>query len=179
MSKLNAAISFDNVVRGTKEHVKSALHACGVEVEDNKDLTITINKVLKGKELLADYAYFHGIDQPLFRFKGEQFSNLQDKETKHYKLVFGPHSNPSLILEGEEHACLVAWQTVHRCLTNYMNDPFYDLSRAAGAFFQGGSSNPDHKYIYVEFWKFDGAQAWLDGFNEQLLLRKNEELSNQ
>lgn len=165
---------FDSTVRASGDHVRNALFECGIPVEEVNELVVTATKILKEGSIFADYIYFEGIEQPLFRFQVPSFCNLQDKETGKYKLVLGPHCNPSLILQGAEHASLVAWQTVNRCLTNYIKDPFYDLSRNAGAFFQGGSSSPKQEYIYVEFWTFKGAQAWLDGFNEELKKAKSQ-----
>lgn len=179
MTDQKFASPFDNTVRASDDHVRNALFECGIPAEEVKELVITRTKILKEGCVFADYDYFSEIEQPLFRFQVPRFCNLQDKRTGHYKLVLGPHSHPSLILQGKDHATLIAWQTVNRCLTNYIKDPFYELSRNAGAFFQGGSSNPEQEYIYVEFWKFKGAQAWLDAFNTELINRKNEYLASK
>jgi hypothetical protein len=177
MTKPESKSPFDSTVRATDDHIRNALFECGIPAEEVKELVITRTKILKEGCVFADYAYFSEIEQPLFRFQVPRFCNLQDKETGKYKLVLGPHSNPALILQGTDHATLIAWQTVNRCLTNYIKDPFYELSRNAGAFFQGGGSNPEQEYIYVEFWKYKGAQAWLDAFNDELIIRKNEDLA--
>lgn len=50
-------------------------------------------------------------------------------------------------------------------LINYMKDPCYKLSQDAGAFFQSGSEKEVPDYILIEFWKPEGAQAWVDYFN--------------
>jgi hypothetical protein len=171
--------------RQTAKHVCNELLSCGVSIRiSEKLLVLPVVKwpsdkgtILKDDKIFAEFTYFEGIEQPLFRFRDLRICNIQDKETGKYKLILGPHSQPALILQGKDHATMVAWQTVHRCLTNYTKDPFYELSRNAGAFFQGGGSNPEQEYIYVEFWKYKGAQAWLDAFNDELIIRKNEDLA--
>lgn len=57
---------------------------------------------------------------------------------------------------------------IRRMLTNVMDDPCYKLNQDAGAFFQCGSDQLDSDYILVEFWKPEGAQAFIDYMNANL-----------
>jgi len=57
---------------------------------------------------------------------------------------------------------------IRRMLTNYVDDPCYKLHQDAGAFFQSGSHREDVDYILVEFWKPEGAQAFIDYMNANL-----------
>lgn len=166
---------FGNYERNTSGHILNALCYLGVPLTVVEDLNVGNNGKLhlRGKEY-GTYKYFDGIERPLFRFQERAFENACDHEGN-YMLCLSTHDTPGLILTGEHHATELAWETIKRCLTNYMTDPFYKLSQESGAFFQGGSNDKDGGFLYVEFWKPAGAQAWVDGFNAELKKRRQEE----
>lgn len=51
-------------------------------------------------------------------------------------------------------------------MTNQMTDPCYKLSRDAGAFFQGGSNDPEAGWFLIEFWNPKGVKAWMEHLNQ-------------
>lgn len=154
-------------------YLEEELINLGVPEEDVKKMQFSMTEVLKDGAVFARYELFMYFKQPLFWFADGRHINLQDNATKDYKLCLCPNLTPALILDGEEHASETTWNTVHRCLTNFMTDPFYELHQNAGAFFQGGSHNSLGGHIFVEFWKPKGAQAWLDAFNKELKIRRS------
>lgn len=169
---------FGNYLRGTPGHVLNALHASKVPINVVDRLTVGQHNVLKqnGSEF-AIYKYFDGIDRPLFRFQDQCYQNVTDSNN-YYIPVIGPHDNPALILTGEYHADWTAWSTINEALSNDIRNPFYALHKDAGTFFQGGSDWIEGGwYLYVEFWKPAGAQAWLDAFNVRLKLNRQKQLA--
>ena len=158
---------FDN------SYLEKELVNLGVPEEDVKKMQFSMTEVIKDGVVFAKHKLFLDFKQPLFWFANGSHKNLQDSTTKDYKLCLCPNMTPALVLDGQEHASETTWNTVSRCLTNFMTDPFYDLHQKAGAFFQGGSNNPLGGYIFVEFWKPKGAQAWLDAFNKELKIRRS------
>lgn len=174
MSNKTESGPFGHYEKGGVGHVLNNLYHFGIPLSTVERVTVDQDSVRDGVQVFARYKYFDGIDQPLFHINSSAFDNRTD-HNGNYVLVLGPHSNPAVILTGEHHATSLARETVKRCLTNYMDDKFYHLHQSAGAFFQGGSREDDGEYIYVEFWKPTGAQAWLDAFNEELKSRRAEE----
>lgn len=122
---------------------------------------------------LADYRYFDGIDYPLFLWKhpsvaeyiGQRILTQPNGFLKaDFRLNYTHHNTLGFIISGENASPLIH-TAIMRMLTNWTNDPRYDLTKDAGAFFQGGSNDRNGKWFYVEFWKPEGAQAWMDQFN--------------
>ena len=61
---------------------------------------------------------------------------------------------------------------VHKAISGVMNDkymrsPNYAAVTEATAFFQGGSESPNSDWYYIEFWKPEGAQAYVDKVNAE------------
>lgn len=166
--------------RGTLGHVLDALRDWGIPeiiagtVTFGKYSLTSSQQLYYGENLFAEYKYFDGIEQPLFRWHmnassyGTQRMVRQDDNTLKpaFRLSLGVHNNASLVIEGDE-----ATPELHRfllgeALTNWMDRPGYKLSKESGAFFQGGSDNPEGKWFYIEFWEPQGAQAFVDFVNE-------------
>ena len=53
-------------------------------------------------------------------------------------------------------------------LCNWMNDERYKIKNDAGAFIQGGCNNTSG-WILIEFWKADGAEAFVDYVNQNYI----------
>ena len=165
--------------RGTLGHVLNSLVEYGISVRIVGDIkfgkdTHNGRNLLhyQGKEF-GHYRYIDGIEQPLFYFQDPVYLSQTNYYGNH-QLVLYVHGSASLVMHKHPSPRIVH-ETIRRCLTNYMPDEFYKLQQDAGAFFQGGSENPDGDFFYVEFWKPQGAQAWVDGFNRELQKRLAEE----
>ena len=166
----------------TTGHIINALYHYGIPLHVIDGLSVGIfdgiidtnkfrvNKIPSGK-LFCDGKYFKGIDQPLFRFEDLTYQCLQDEEGN-YQLTLGNHDQPSLVLHGVH--CRDAYPVIRACLTNYRNDPAYDLKIDSGAFFQSGSDNPDSNFYYLNFINAEKAQLWLDYFNQKLKEARNQ-----
>lgn len=169
MSNNHASGPFGNYDRHCPGHVLNNLCHLGIPLQIVSSLTVSKDSINYSGKRFAVYKYFEGIDQPLFHFDDHHYQTMLNHDGN-YVLSLGVHGNPSLVLTGGYHADKVAWETINRGLTNYMLDPFYKLKNESGAFFQGGSQWIDNTegFLYVEFWKPSGAQAWVDAFNEAL-----------
>ena len=122
---------------------------------------------------VATYRFFDGIDHPLFlwthpsmaRYVEQRVLTQPDGLLKaDFRLNYTHHNSPGFIIGGE-HAAVTIYTAIQRMLTNWTSDPRYELTKNAGAFFQGGSDNRNGSWFYVEFWRPEGAQAWLDQLN--------------
>lgn len=164
---------FGRYEAGSSGSVLNALYLAGVQVTVVERLTIGDGIIKHNGETFAHYRFFDGIKLPLFRFTTLQHLNEQTLSsdadgTLHprFKLVLSNHNTPGLIFSGS-----VATPELHaflqRSLTNMMNDPWYKVHQEAGAFFQGGSDNPNGGWFYIEFWKPSGAQAYVDKLNAE------------
>ena len=164
---------FGNYERSSTGHVLNALSHLGIpmhvveSVQFDEDREMKLNGKLFGK-----YKYFEGIEQPLFLFFGFNYNQQkmviqQDKSLRPaFHLCLSNHDTPGLIFSGRE-----ATPELHDFLNNILaqNNIFndcYKLHQKAGAFFQGGHQRRDDEYIYIEFWRADGAQAFVDYVNE-------------
>lgn len=81
------------------------------------------------------------------------------------------HGTPALQLENaspELHALL---RRVVGC--NWVNDPAYKVRNDAGAFFQGGS-NLTEGWALIEFWRPEGAQAFVNFIAKEWLKEQSE-----
>lgn len=120
----------------------------------------------------ATYKYFEGIEAPLFRFQDKVFAqhrHITDGKVlqSNFHLSLSVHNTAGLVVTGWD-ATQDLRVFLKGMLTNLMTDPCYALHKDAGAFFQGGyqdAEDDEHGYIYVEFWKSAGAQAFVDYLN--------------
>lgn len=158
--------------------IRAALVEYGFSVEE-ADGIYAIGKIQGGelwdcvkKDYIGKYQYYDGIEKPLFYFQDqkrmEQKIDIIDG-VPHPKLRLNTyvHGTPALVITGEDATAelhnFISWVG----LSCRMDEPGYKLSKASGAFFQGGSADRDGKFIYIEFWIFKGAQAFVDFVNEE------------
>lgn len=148
-------------------------------------LRIDKGELTENDKLFANYKWIEGIERPLFRFSdyvtyGRQNRFVEGKPKFHLELYV--HNNPGFVVSEFRDKKLFTpelWQFVDRMMSaniSHMSEhpseyekkehEMYQLRQAAGAFFQGGASGPDQKFIYIEFWKPEGAQAFVDYINE-------------
>lgn len=163
---------FGNYERMSAGHVLNSLHDYGIplmiaeEVMFNSDGTINY----RGHNF-ARYKYFDGIEKPLFYFNDRHWND--QPATSHdgqivplFRLNLSHHMTPGLTISGD----LVTkhlWDFInHMMRESRMDHEEYKLRSAAGAFFQGGHAGPQDRFIYIEFWKPEGAQAFVDYINE-------------
>ncbi len=139
----------------------------------NGDRTVSM-----GGRVVGRYRWFQGIDKPLFQWFVEELApfnkqlfevNPDTGEKKPlFKLSLNCHDMPAFEIHGDD-----AVPELHRflngMLTNWMDDPRYKIHQAAGAFFQGGSHDPNGHWFMIEFWKSEGAQAFVDYMNEHYM----------
>lgn len=120
----------------------------------------------------ATYKYFDGIEYPLFNFQDKvyaQHRHTTDGKTlkSNFHLSLTHHGTSGIVVYGWD-ATQSLREFLNGMLTNYMPSPCYAIHQAAGAFFQGGSQaveDSEHGYIYIEFLKPQGAQAFVDYLN--------------
>jgi hypothetical protein len=125
-----------------------------------KNLYFQDGKIIEeNNEQVGTYRYFEEGDQYFFNYRKELQSHQSSFKPflSHNQLpafqVYGIQATPKL------HAFL------SEMMTNWMDDPRYKLSKDAGAFFQGGSGDPNGEWFLIEFWQPKGVQAWMDYLN--------------
>lgn len=123
-------------------------------------------------QYIGRYQFFVGIEQPLFYFNDlelmkQKVEIIDGVPHPQFRLNTYVHHNASLVIYGEH-----ATEHLHTfirvyALTNLMTSPGYKINQEAGAFFQGGFADPKGQFIYIEFWKPKGAQAFVDYVNKE------------
>lgn len=168
---------FGHYEKGTTGHVLNALCHWGVPISVVENLHFTKDGLLKDSrgELFGRYKYFDGIEQPLFIFTNralgkQRFVRVEEEGATvlapDFRLSLSTHDTPGLIIDGDDATPELHFK-LRRCLTNYMYDPWYEIHKAAGAFFQGGAHYPEGRFFYIEFWLPAGAQAFVDRLNAE------------
>lgn len=134
----------------------------------------------KESNIVARFKWVEGISYPIFSWMGEEFSlynqhsfvmQKDDTLKPKFRLSFCCHGTPAFQISGEQ-ATPELHQFLHRMLTNWTKDPCYEIHQNAGAFFQGGSHDPDGQFIMIEFWKPAGAEAFMKYLNENYVVGK-------
>ena len=123
-------------------------------------------------QYIGTYQFFAGIEQPLFYFNDlelmkQKVEIVDGIPHPQFRLNMYVHHSASLVVYGEhasEH--LHTFIRAH-ALTNLMTHPGYQINKNAGAFFQGGHADPKGQFIYIEFWRPGGAQAFVDYVNKE------------
>jgi len=168
--------------RGTVEHVLQHLREWGVPDRVVETVTIEVGKrhppgsvgvIRYYGNLFAEYKYFEGIEQPLFRFRQSakvhavQRIEAQEDGTLRakFRLMLSPHHTPALMVEGPEATPELHDFLVKECLSGLSDKPGHRVMKAAGAFFQGGRHQPRGGWFYVEFAHSRHAQAFVDFVN--------------
>ena len=162
---------FGSYTRECAGYILNALCALGVPINIVGDIRIGDPRgLLLHSEIFADYKYFPGIEQPLFRFHNkafgqQRFIRLEDNSIKpNFHLSLGKNGVASLNIDehsvtSELHAFLCGM------FTNRVKDPRYDLHHKAGAFFKGDPGET----LTIEFWKPSGAEAFVDYVNDHFV----------
>ena len=170
----------NNYPRQSVGHVLQALRDLGVPENIAGTVTLAKNDQTSGRDrifyhdqLFAEYKYFEGIEQPLFCFHSgwrsfaQQKLELQEDGSLKplFRLSLGIYGETSFVISGHD-ASPQLHKFIHiECLTNWIDRPGYKLTYESGAFFQAGHDDPNGEYIYIEFWKPKGAQAFVDFIN--------------
>jgi len=163
----------------------------GVPLNIVERLTIMCDGTLKdGEETFACYKYFDGIDKPLFFFNSVNYGHqnavwhtVDGKEVlrPQLKLSLYLHNNASLVLYKPRDRSVFT-EDLYDFIKRFMNanishvtesssewtkqnHQMYKIREDAGAFFQGGSDSFHNGFLYIEFWKPKGAQAFVDYVN--------------
>jgi hypothetical protein len=184
-SKVTNSGPFGNYERGSAGHVLNAMCKCGVPIHIVEEVGFSNGPTLMymGKEF-CKYKYFDGIDQPLFRFENEAYNRQRmvvnpEARTRHPKFHLGLsiQDTPGLTIFGPEASVGLHEFIRFQCLSNDMRDPGYKLKNDSGAFFQGGSERPEGEFIFIEFWKPKGAQAFVDFINNNYVVKMDPKAS--
>lgn len=168
-------------LRQSLGHVLHHLRAIGIPETIAGSVTVGDGKINYGKDLFANYKYFDGIEEPLFRFQNIAYHNHRHCLTEDNKLKSNFHislsiqNTPGLVVTGYDATQDLREFIFDTMLTNSMSAPGYKLKDESGAFFQGGyeSQREDHDslmgYIFIEFWKPEGAKAFVEYMNQNFV----------
>ncbi len=168
---------FGNFPWGSSGYVLNALCELGVPMNVVKSLIINGKHCLiKDQKVYARYAFFPGVDEPLFRFNGYDYNHqkfdVQPDGTRipRFHLQLSNNDSPGLIFSEKtfpkEHM-----KDLHKFLTKTLveirlKEKADEVRIKSGSFFQSGYHDPDIDYIFIEFWNFIGAQGFVDYVNE-------------
>jgi hypothetical protein len=163
--------------RKTVGHILACLLEWGIPLNTVETLSVRGEEnscvvITSQREVFARFKYFDELKQPLFQFREDSYNQQHyvlsgdGKLKPRFRLQLSPHDTPGLVFSGN-----IATPHLHcfiqRTLTQYTTDPWYDVHKAAAAFFQGGSHDQNGNYIYIEFWSPGGAQAYVDKLNAE------------
>ena len=182
---------FGNYPRHSSGAVLNALCSAGVPLITVERLTILDGCVKDGPNEFARYKWFDGIDQPLFYFQNDSFGRQkaiwgEDKKLHpKFHLSLFHHGNASLVIYKQRDRDLftehlytfikgfitanISHVTEESSQWMKQNHEMYKIRQNAIAFFQGGSNSFDEGFIYIEFWKPEGAQAFVDYINNNFI----------
>lgn len=158
--------------RKTVGHILHYLRERGIPERIAGTVTVGAGVINLYKENFAVYKYFQGIEQPLFRFQDQVYGQHHhtvdgDKLKSNFHLSLSNHNTAGLVVTDWD-ATQDLREFLHGMLTNLTTDERYQIHKDAGAFFQGGSvdvEDSEHGFIYVEFWKPQKAQVFIDYLN--------------
>lgn len=172
---------YGQYTRKSLGHILNALCHWGIPLNVVESLHSTPDGEIRDNknQVFARYKYFDGIEQPLFYFTAihnyndhlytvEQIDG-HDEIQPNFRLQLSSKDTPGLMVDQKILATPVLHAIFNRTLTNYMNDPWYEVHKKAGAFFQGGYGSPEGEYFYIEFWQSKGAQAYIDRLNSEYI----------
>ena len=132
------------------------------------------NKVImKGNEQVGMFKWFDGISTPCVLWQGEFHKNYSKHKAVNKDGTVVPVFRQSLCSQmtpaleiSDEFATPALYYFLKGMLTNWMDDPRYTIHNEAGAFFQGGSGQPNGGWFLIEFWKPEGVEAFIQYVNE-------------
>ena len=174
---------FGRYQRASTGHLLNALCAFGIPlntVEDIHTKTIPHTTTLElwhRSTYFGKCRYFEGIDRPLFNFEDRRFMEQQIEigedgvKKPKFRLVLSGNDTPGFIIWGHDatpelHDFLVTSTLAPMGSTaeRYKQVPLAAVE--SSAFFQGGKSDLESRYFFVEFFVAQGAQAFMDYVNE-------------
>ena len=132
------------------------------------------NKVImKGNEQVGMFKWFDGISTPCVLWLVPSAHAYREPKViikngisvPQFRPSLCVHGTPALEVNGEWATPALHW-FLQGMLTNWTDDERYKLHQAAGAFFQGGHSDPNGKWFLMEFWKPEGVEAFIQYINE-------------
>ncbi len=140
------------------------------------DSSRELGTILYKGEVVAYYNWFEGITHAVVRFSHKEWRIygsqnewiLMDngEPMPKFKVTLSGNNLPCFEIEGDHATENLYHFLTHPMLSVWMDHPCYQLSKNAGAFFQGGFGSPKGKWFMIEFWKPSGVQAWMDYLNE-------------
>lgn len=173
--------------------VLNALFSAGVPLVIVEQLTIDVGRVMDGSKEFARYKWFDGIEQPLFYFQNDVYGRQlatwdEDKKLRpKFHLSLHHHGSASLVIYKQRDKNLftkelydfikgfigadVSHVTESSSEWSKKNHEMYKIRQEASAFFQGGSNSFDDGFIYIEFWKPEGGQAFVDYVNNNFVYK--------
>jgi hypothetical protein len=166
---------------------------CNERVPLNIVERLTINgdgTLNDGTVQFARYKHFNGIDKPLFFFANDAYArqnamwhDVGNKKVlrPNLKLCMYLHGNASLVLYKPRDGSVFT-EELYDFINGFIganishinesspewvkqNHEMYKIRKEAAAFFQGGSDGFHNGFLYIEFWKPEGAQAFVDYIN--------------
>lgn len=140
-----------------------------------------IGTLVYQNETVGHFKWFKGINHACIRFMHSDWNgygkqsrwvvNEKGLLTPKFKLTLGVHYLPTFEIEGEYATEDLYAFINYPMFSNYMDEPCYRLTKDSGAFFQGGSHDPKGGWFIIEFWRPEGAQAWLEYLNTHYVHR--------
>ena len=137
--------------------------------------TLQIGKevIMKGNEQVGMFKWFDGISTPCVLWLVPSAHAYREPKViikngisvPQFRPSLCVHGTPALEVSGEWATPALHW-FLQGMLTNWTDDERYKLHQAAGAFFQGGHSDPNGKWFLMEFWKPEGVEAFIQYINE-------------
>lgn len=159
--------------RKTLSHILDSLRKDGIPESVINLVKVDKDKIYLHGATLSYFKYLDFIDQALFYHCNKEYAKHKHVLTDNgsiinhkYQLSLSVHGTAALIVYGLD-ASQALRKHLRGMLSNEQN-PVYTLHEDSGAVFRGGNVNvrdDNHGYIYVEFQKSQGAQAFLDHLN--------------
>ena len=173
---------FGNYNRGSVGHVLNCMYDVE-KVPLMKVENVQIDFVQAGEgrifsdgKVVGYFQYFDGIEQALFRWSDKSWWENYSRQhmavdddgqfVPMFRLTLTVHNTPGFEISGDDATEELGNYLRYPMLTNVTDHECYELHKAAGAFFQGGSNNLKGEWFMIEFWKPAGAQAWVDYLNK-------------
>ena len=137
--------------------------------------TLQIGKevIMKGNEQVGRFKWFDGISTPCVLWQGEFHKNYSKHKAVNKDGTVVPVFRPSLCSQmtpalevSDEFATPALHWFLQEMLTSYITDIRYGVEREAGAFFQGGSGQPNGGWFLIEFWNTHGVERFIEYVNE-------------
>jgi hypothetical protein len=156
----------------TVGHILRSLRDLGIPVTTTDSVIVGAGIIMLHDKPFALYKYFDGIEQPLFDFEDKSYHahrHLINGDTlkSKFHLSLTHHRTAGLVVSGWD-ATHSLREFLNSMFTNDIRDPCYTLRQNSGAFFQAGISlvrDSESGYIFIEFSKPSGAQAFIDHLN--------------